>query len=339
MAKDTGLKHLDEIAKGKRKDSMEINLSLSNNSSLSMDEGVLLEQRIAINEEGSTESRARPQSGPAKPGINAGNPDRLKSIGAGAARLLGRAFCVSLSFAVAVGIWSAIQSRFAPDLPTPAQTWTRAVEIFSEPFYDGGPNDKGIGWQLLYSLGRVAAGFSLAVAAGIPIGFIIGTSRLIRQGLDPLIQILRPVSPLAWLPIGLLVFKSVNPSAIFVIFITSIWPVILNTASGVSAIPKDYLNVAAVLRFEGLEMARKILLPATLPHIVTGMRLSLGIAWMVIVAAEMLTGGIGIGFFIWDEWNNLNVASIIVAMGLIGGVGIVFETVMNRIQRKFQYHD
>ncbi len=308
---------------------------MKNNLSFAMDDGVSLEQREATKEKGAS----KPLVCPTKLNLNAVKPGYLKSIGTRAARMFGRTFCVCLTFAAAIGVWSAIQSRFAPDLPTPAQTWTRAVEIFSEPFYDDGPNDKGIGWQLLYSLGRVAAGFSLAVAVGIPIGLIVGTSRLIRQSLDPLIQVLRPVSPLAWLPIALLVFKSVNASAIFVIFITSIWPVILNTASGVAAISKDYLNVAAVLRFERLEMARKILLPATLPHILTGMRLSLGIAWMVIVAAEMLTGGIGIGFYIWDEWNNLNVASIIVAMGLIGGVGILLETVMNRIQRRFQYHD
>jgi nitrate/nitrite transport system permease protein len=209
---------------------------------------------------------------------------------------------------------------------------------FWQPFYVAGPNDMGIGWQVLYSLGRVMAGFALAVAVGIPVGFLMGASRAVHQACYPLVQILRPVSPLAWLPIGLLVFQAKDPSAIFVIFITSIWPVIVNTAAGVQAIPQDYLNVARVLRLGKLEVTRRILLPATLPHILTGMRLSLSVAWMVIVAAEMLTGGVGIGFYVWDEWNNLNVASIIVAIGLIGLVGIVLESLMNLAQRHFDYN-
>lgn len=180
-------------------------------------------------------------------------------------------------------------------------------------------------------------GFALAALVGIPIGFLMGMSENFQKAVQPLIQILRPVSPLAWLPIGLLLFKAVNPSAIFVIFITSIWPMIVNTAAGVKAIPKDYMNVAAVLRLGKLEITRKILLPATLPHVITGMRLSLNIAWMVIVAAEMLTGGIGIGFYVWDEWNNLSVPSIIVAIFIIGIVGILLEAVMMLIQRHFDY--
>jgi nitrate/nitrite transport system permease protein len=210
--------------------------------------------------------------------------------------------------------------------------------VLAHPFYENGPNDMGIGWQVSYSLGRVMAGFALAALVGIPVGFIMGSSENFSRAWQPLIQILRPVSPLAWLPIGLLLFKAVNPSAIFVIFITSIWPMIVNTAAGVKAIPKDYMNVAAILRLGRFEVTRKILLPATLPHVLTGMRLSLNIAWMVIVAAEMLTGGIGIGFYVWDEWNNLNVPSIIVAIGIIGVVGIVLESVMNLIQRHFDYN-
>lgn len=262
----------------------------------------------------------------------------LKQAREMAALLIWRGILLGVTGVSVLGLWAVIQTQFAPELPTASETWVRATEIFAEPFYDKGPNDKGIGWQLFYSLGRVGSGFTLAVVLGIPIGFLIGMSRSIHQVLNPLIQILRPVSPLAWLPIGLLTFKAVNPSAIFVVFITSIWPVIINTASGVAAIPKDYMNVAAVLQLKRFEMARKILFPATFPHILTGMRLSLGIAWMVIVAAEMLTGGIGIGFYIWDEWNNLNVASIIVAMGVIGVVGIIFEAVMSSVQQRFQYH-
>ena len=212
------------------------------------------------------------------------------------------------------------------------------MEVLGNPFYDAGPNDMGIGWQVLYSLGRVMAGFALAVIVGIPVGFLMGASRAVHQACYPLVQILRPVSPLAWLPIGLLIFQAKDPSAIFVIFITSIWPVIVNTAAGVQAIPQDYLNVARVLQLGKLEVTRRILIPATLPHILTGMRLSLSVAWMVIVAAEMLTGGIGIGFYVWDEWNNLNVASIIVAIGVIGLVGILLESVMNLAQHHFDYN-
>ncbi|KPK52474.1 MAG: nitrate ABC transporter permease [Acidithiobacillales bacterium SM23_46] len=241
------------------------------------------------------------------------------------------------TFGFVIAAWVVVQTHIAPELPTPAAVAQRAAEIFADPFRDAGPNDKGIGWQLLYSLGRVSAGFGLAVLVAIPVGFLMGMSKTFNTAWQPLIQILRPVSPLAWLPIGLLVFKAVDPSAIFVIFITCIWPTLLNTAAGVRAIPQDYLNVARVLKLGPLEVARKILLPAARPYILTGMRLSLGIAWMVIVAAEMLTGGIGIGFYVWDEWNNLNVASIIVAIVVIGLVGIGLEMVMNVLQRRFDY--
>lgn len=242
-----------------------------------------------------------------------------------------------ITFAIIIFLWFALQKSVAPELPTPMTTAKQAVEMFSAPFYDYGPNDKGIGWQILYSLGRVLSGFALAVLVGIPVGFLIGMSRVFQHAWNPLIQILRPVSPLAWLPIGLLLFKAVNPSAIFVIFITSIWPVIINTAAGVKAIPKDYMNVAQVLQLNKLEITFKILIPATLPYIITGMKLSLSIAWMVIVAAEMLTGGIGIGFYIWDEWNNLNVSSIIIAIVIIGIVGILLESIMSVIQHLFNY--
>ncbi|MFZ5484048.1 MAG: nitrate ABC transporter permease [Pseudomonadota bacterium] len=242
-----------------------------------------------------------------------------------------------LTFAVVIGIWSYIHTHVAPEFPAPAETWAHAQEVLADPFYDNGPNDQGIGWQLLNSLSRVAAGFGLAALVGIPLGFIMGMSRSVQMALSPLIQILKPVSPLAWLPIGLLLFKAVDPSAIFVIFITCIWPMIINTATGVKAIPQDYMNVAAVLKLGKVELVRRILFPATLPYVVTGMRLSLGIAWMVIVAAEMLTGGIGIGFWLWDEWNNLNVSSIIVAIAIIGGVGIVLDLMMGWMQTKLDY--
>jgi nitrate/nitrite transport system permease protein len=242
-----------------------------------------------------------------------------------------------LTFSVIIAAWSYIHIHVAPNFPAPSETWDHAKTILSDPFYKNGPNDLGIGWQLLYSLGRVGAGFGLAALVGIPLGFLMGMSRNVTLAFEPLIQILKPVSPLAWLPIGLLLFKAVNPSAIFVIFITCIWPMIINTATGVKAIPQDYMNVAAVLKLGKLELVRRVLFPATLPYVVTGMRLSLGIAWMVIVAAEMLTGGIGIGFWLWDEWNNLNVSSIIVAIGIIGGTGIVLDLMMGYLQHRLDY--
>ncbi|HQT26132.1 MAG TPA: nitrate ABC transporter permease [Burkholderiales bacterium] len=243
----------------------------------------------------------------------------------------------AITFGIAALFWTYVHFHVSGQIPSIPDTWEAAKGVLAHPFYNKGPNDMGIGWQMLYSLGRVMAGFSLAALVGIPVGFMMGMSPSAQRAWQPLIQILRPVSPLAWLPIGLLLFKSVNPSAIFVIFITSIWPMIVNTAAGVKAIPKDYMNVAAVLRLGRFEIVRRILLPATLPHVITGMRLSLGIAWMVIVAAEMLTGGVGIGFWLWDEWNNLNIPHIIVAIFLIGMVGIVLESVMQFVQRRFDY--
>jgi len=277
----------------------------------------------------------QPAKSPAAAAPAAPAPAR-KPSGAGRERAV-KVILPLLTFAILIVVWAIVQSQVAPELPTPGAVLDRALEIFADPLRDAGPNDKGIGWQLLYSLGRVAAGFSLAVAVAIPLGFLMGMSKTFESAWQPLIQVLRPVSPLAWLPIGLLLFKAVNPSAIFVIFITCIWPTLLNTAAGVRAIPQDYMNVARVLKLNPVEIAMKILLPAARPYILTGMRLSLGIAWMVIVAAEMLTGGIGIGFYVWDEWNNLNVASIIVAIGVIGGVGILLELVMDVIQRRFDY--
>lgn len=254
-----------------------------------------------------------------------------------AATLLFAAALPAITFAVVIGLWAFIHSELRPDLPSPVQVWDKALTIFSHPFYNNGPNDKGIGWQLLYSLGRVMGGFGLAVLVGVPVGLLMGTSTTLRRAWQPLIQILRPVSPLAWLPIGLLLFRAVNPSAIFVIFITCIWPTLLNTVAGVQAVPRDYMNVAAVLRLGRFKTLRKIVLPAARPYIITGMRLSLGIAWMVIVAAEMLTGGIGIGFYVWDEWNNLSVSSIIVAIVIIGLVGMALEALMSWVQSRFDY--
>ncbi len=237
-----------------------------------------------------------------------------------------------------IALWALIAS-VTTYLPSPAKVAVSAVALFQDPFYVNGPNDVGVGWLLLHSLGRVGMGFTLAAAVGIPLGFLIGRFLFFQRAMAPIIGILRPVSPLAWLPIGLAVFEAANPSAIFVIFITSIWPIVLNTALGVASVPQDYLNVARVLRLSEWKVFSKILFPATLPFMMTGMRLGLGIAWLVIVAAEMLTGGVGIGFWIWDEWNNLNMEHIVIAIFLVGIVGLVLEHGMTLIANRFDYRN
>lgn len=235
-----------------------------------------------------------------------------------------------------VALW-ALLSNSIKNIPGPAETWTSAVELFSDPFYDNGPNDQGIGWNILNSLYRVGIGFGAAAAIGIPLGFMIGRFAFLNQMLSPIISILRPVSPLAWLPIGLLVLQKAEPASIWVIFISSIWPMVLNTAAGVQRIPQDYMNVARVLNLSELKVFTRILFPAVLPHVLTGVRLSIGVAWLVIVAAEMLTGGVGIGFWVWDEWNNLNVAHIIIAIFIVGIVGLLLEQGLMLIAKRFSY--
>ncbi len=223
------------------------------------------------------------------------------------------------------------------DIPGPAAVWAAAVNIFSDPFYQKGPNDQGIGWNVLLSLKRVGIGFGMAALVGIPLGFIIGRFKFLSDMAAPVISLLRPVSPLAWLPIGLLLFKAANPAAIYVIFICSLWPMIINTAVGVQQVPQDYLNVARVLKLSEWKVFTTILFPAALPFMITGIRLSIGVAWLVIVAAEMLTGGVGIGFWVWDEWNNLKVEHIIIAIITIGCVGLVLEQALVLLARRFSY--
>jgi nitrate/nitrite transport system permease protein len=217
--------------------------------------------------------------------------------------------------------------------PSPKDTFVQAVQIFSDPFYSKGPNDQGVGWNVLSSLKRVAMGFGLAAVVGIPVGFLIGRFSFLSRMFNPLISLLRPVSPLAWLPIGLLVFKGANPAAIWTIFICSIWPMIINTAVGVQRVPQDYMNVARVLNLSEWKIVTKILFPAVLPYMLTGVRLAVGTAWLVIVAAEMLTGGVGIGFWVWDEWNNLNVKNIIIAIFVIGIVGLLLEFALIKLAK------
>ncbi|MHC0506011.1 nitrate ABC transporter permease [Achromobacter aegrifaciens] len=239
-------------------------------------------------------------------------------------------------FALFVLVWQVVAMRI-PEIPTPGVTWRAAVELFSDPFYDNGPNDKGIGWNLLASLQRVAVGFGLAALVGIPAGFAIGRYAAVRAMFSPIVSLLRPVSPLAWLPLGLLLFKAANPAAIWAIFICSIWPMIINTAVGVARVPQDYLNVARVLNLSEWKVTTKVLLPAVLPYMLTGVRLSIGTAWLVIVAAEMLTGGTGIGFWLWDEWNNLKVEHIVIAIFVIGIVGLLLETLLVALARRYTY--
>jgi nitrate/nitrite transport system permease protein len=238
--------------------------------------------------------------------------------------------------ALFVLLWEVV-SLTSKGFPGPVPTFVEAVKVFSDPFYSNGPNDQGIGWNIWNSLKRVALGFGLAALIGIPLGFMIGRFKFLSGMFAPIISLLKPVSPLAWLPIGLLVFKAANPAAIWAIFICSIWPMIINTAVGVQRVPQDYMNVAKVLNLSEWKILTRILFPAVLPYMLTGVRLAIGTAWLVIVAAEMLTGGVGIGFWVWDEWNNLNVPHILIAIFVIGVVGLLLELLLVWIAKSFTY--
>lgn len=224
-----------------------------------------------------------------------------------------------------LGIWQMLCSSPGATLPPPSQVFQESYDLIAYPFFVYGSQDIGLGWRVLISLERVAYGFGLAAIAGVILGAIVGQSIWAMRGLDPIFQVLRTVPPLAWLPLSLAAFQDSNPSAIFVIFITSIWPVIINTAVGVRNIPQDYRNVAKVLRLNQLEFFYKIMLPSAAPYIFTGLRIGVGLSWLAIVAAEMLTGGVGIGFFIWDAWNSSRLPDIIVALAYIGVVGFVLD--------------
>ncbi|AWN47532.1 nitrate ABC transporter, permease protein [Methylobacterium terrae] len=218
-------------------------------------------------------------------------------------------------------------------MPGPLDVGATIWKHLKDPFYDRGPNDKGLGIQLAYSIGRVALGYGLAVLVAIPVGFLIGMSPLMSRALDPYIQILKPVSPLAWMPLALYTIKDSGLSAIFVIFICSLWPMLINTVFGVSTTRKEWLNVARTLEVGPVRRAFTVILPAAAPTILTGMRISIGIAWLVIVAAEMLVGGTGIGYFVWNEWNNLSITNVITSILLIGLVGMVLDQLLARAQR------
>lgn len=223
--------------------------------------------------------------------------------------------------------------------PTPGDFFAALGKQLADPFYDLGPNDKGIGIQLAWSIARVAAGFGLAVLVAIPLGFLIGMSRRMFQALDPFIQVLKPISPLAWMPLALFTLKDSDVSAIFVIFICSIWPMLINTAFGVGAVRREWLDVSRTLEVRPLRKALWVILPAAAPTIMTGMRISIGIAWLVIVAAEMLVGGTGIGYFVWNEWNNLSISNILVAILAIGVIGMLLDIGFARLQKAVLYQD
>jgi len=237
----------------------------------------------------------------------------------------------AIGFAGVLLLWWFAATFLSELMPTPLQALIDSAE-YANPFFRKGPGNLGLGWLLLASLRRVLLGFLLGAAVAIPLGFLIGMSRQAMLIFNPLVQIFKPVSPLAWLPIALAIFNLAEPSAIFVIFITSLWPTIINTALGVSSINKDYLDVARVLEMPRWRRVTKIIWPASLPYIFTGLRISLGIAWLVIVAVEMLTGGLGIGFFVWDQWNRLNLSSVFLAVIVIGLTGLVLDYVLGRIE-------
>ncbi|HIK17197.1 MAG TPA: nitrate ABC transporter permease [Leptolyngbyaceae cyanobacterium M33_DOE_097] len=241
-------------------------------------------------------------------------------------------FLPALGFLGIIVLWWAIALLRSDLMPTPPEAFVNNLDFILNPFYQRGPGDLGIGWLLIASLRRVLIGFVLGALVAIPIGFLIGMSRPMMLALNPVIQIFKPVSPLAWLPIALAIFNLADPSAIFVIFITSLWPTIINTALGVSSVSQDFIDVACVLEMPKWRQIYKIILPASLPYIFTGLRISLGIAWLVIVAVEMLTGGIGIGFFVWDEWSRLNLSSVFLAVLVIGVTGLLLDFALARLQ-------
>ena len=247
----------------------------------------------------------------------------------------GTGVTVDPEYAKLVGNAAATGNKSA--MPTPADIGATLWKHLQDPFYVRGSNDKGIGIQLAYSLGRVLLGFALAALVAVPLGFLIGMSQLVYRALDPFIQVLKPVSPLAWMPLALYTIKDSAISSIFVIFICSVWPMLINTAFGVASVRKEWLNVARTLEVGPVRTAFKVILPAAAPTIMTGMRISVGIAWLVIVAAEMLVGGTGIGYFVWNEWNNLSIANIITAILLIGLVGLLLDQALARLAKAVTY--
>lgn len=263
--------------------------------------------------------------------------DRFARIAANAGIIARNGLFTLTGLALLVGGWYIVSNITDGGLPTPLATFSVFLELIKDPFYDYGPNDKGIGLQLGSSLGRVASGFLLGSAVAIPVGLLMGASAIGRKIFYPIVQILKPVSPLAWFPIGLVAFESASKATIFIIFITSLWPTLINTAFGVSSIPEDHKNVAKAFGFSKWKYLTKVLIPFSLPHIITGLRLSIGVAWLVIVAGEMLSGGMGIGFFVWDSWNALSLEKVICAIIIIGLVGLILDRLFTVLEKKVTY--
>ena len=241
-----------------------------------------------------------------------------------------------LGVGVVLLIWTILSQTVAPDLPSPLKTWNESQTYILRPFFKDGEMNQGIARFAGLSLLRVAKGFSLAIAVGMPLGFLLGLSASFPRAFDPVIQVLRPISPLAWLPLGLVIFRQSEPAAIFTIAICAMWPTVINTAVGVRSIPQDYLNVGRVLKLPRMKMLRKVIIPATLPYVFTGCRLSLGIAWLVIVASEMLTGAPGVGGFLWQEYNSLVYSHILLSIITIGVIGFLLDRLMGMVERKFK---
>jgi nitrate/nitrite transport system permease protein len=267
---------------------------------------------------------------PTRPPAGALKAGTAKAVRALAAHVLPPLIIIGLLLV----IWQMLGSRPGAALPSPTRVIQDTWELIVDPFYNRGGNDVGLAWQLLASLKRVAYGYSLAVLAGVSLGVLVGQSTWALRGLDPLFQVLRTVPPLAWLPISLAGFRDGNPSAIFVIFITSIWPIIINTSVGIRNIPEDYRNVAKVIRLNGIEYFVKIMLPAAAPYIFSGLRIGVGLSWLAIIAAEMLIGGVGIGFFIWDAWNSSRISDIILALVYVGLVGYTLDRIVAWVGKK-----
>ena len=242
-----------------------------------------------------------------------------------------------IGVALFIGFWSLLSFYTKDALPGPLATFTVLKEMLSDPFYDYGPNDKGIGLQLFNSIKTVLLGFLLGSLVAIPIGILMGASTICKQIMYPIVQLLKPVSPLAWFPIGLVVFKDTGMATIFIVFITSLWSTLINTSFGIASIPQDHKNVAKAFGFSKMRYLTKILIPFSLPHIITGLRLSISVAWLVIVAGEMLSGGAGIGFFVWDSWNALSLEKVISAIIIIGIVGLIFDKFFTFIENKVSY--
>jgi nitrate/nitrite transport system permease protein len=254
-------------------------------------------------------------------------------VGRAGLRLLQAAALAALGFGGLIGFW-AVVAAVSPDLPTPVEGLDSLRGLLSSPFHDNGPNDRGVGLQLWTSLQRVFTGFGLSLLLAVPLGFLMGASKAVWSAVNPVVQFLRPVSPLAWFPIGLVVFKSSPTASVFVILVTALWPTVINTAFGVASVPEDHKNVARVFRFGRLKYVRHVLLPYSLPSILTGMRISMGIAWMVIVAVEMMSATSGIGFFVWDSYNAGNLSQVISAIFLIGGVGVLLDACFHKLLQR-----